>query len=94
MPTADKIQKQVQELTATLAKTEAAEKAKKIRKEAEQRRKVEEKRKADEEEKEAVEKLAKASKRKVSRFIVLNLETEEISEVTRTPTPRNHAQRA
>ena len=37
MPTADEIRKQVQELTAALAKTEAAEKAEKIRKEAERR---------------------------------------------------------
>ena len=81
MPTADEIRKQVQELTAALTKTEAAEKAEKIRKEAERRRKVEERRRADAEEKEAAEKSAKASKRKASRFIVPDSEMEEISEV-------------
>lgn len=66
---------------ATLVKMEAAEKAEKERKEMEQKQKAEAKQKADQEEKEAVEKTARAGKRKASRFVVPDLETDEISEV-------------
>ena len=81
MPTADEICKQVEELTVTLVKTEAAEKAKKEQKEMERKWKAKAKQKADREEKEAAEKTARAGERKASRFVVPDSETDEISEV-------------
>ena len=70
---------------AALAKTEAAEKAEKIRKEVERRRKVEEKRKVEEEEKKAADGAARAAKRKTSRPIVPDSESEEISDLDKNP---------
>ena len=81
MPTADEIQKQVEKLTAALTKTEAAEEAEKV----ERQQKLEAKRKAEKEEKEAVDWVARLSKRKTLWFIVLDSESEEISDNNANP---------
>ena len=81
MSTAAELRKRVKELTAALTKMEAVEKAEKEWKEMERKRKAEAKRKAEQEEREAAEKAAKTSKRKTSRFIVPDSDSEEVSEV-------------
>ena len=76
MLSANELRKQVQELTAALARAEAAEKAEKER-EADRKRKAEAKRRAEEEEKVAAETAARANRRKKSRSILVVPDSEE-----------------
>lgn len=81
MPTAEEIRKQVQELTATLARAEAAEKVEVARKETERRRKEEAKKK-EEEMAQQTKTVMMSNKRKASRPVLVVPDSEsESSEI-------------